>query len=205
MSYRLGGDWPISEVPSGTNLMISGPPMTGKYELMHEILTLDEDNVVVISTNDPERKIAIDYESIDSQQFGIIDCVSKYQGLDADDSENRKFIASPKNLTRIGVAFTDFYSKWEQEPTRVGLDSLSNLLMYSDLKHVYKFIQVMTGQIFNAKWISVMTYDHSMHDEQTNHTLQDPFDGLIETREDNGSREFRIRGLEPGSTEWITF
>lgn len=209
MPYQLGGDLPDLDVPDGTNLMIAGPPMSGKYDLFLGLLQHEGDNVVVISTQRGAEEIRRDIEdrwgNVDDEEIAIVDCVSKLRGGDVKDDTHTRYVQSPKNLTRIGVAFTDFYTRWEGERTRVGFHALSNLVMYTDLETVYKFLQVLNGQVYNAGWLSVMVYDPSMHDERVTHTLQDPFDGIIDTRENDGRREFRIRGLESTPTDWTGF
>lgn len=207
MNYKVGGIPPVRTIPAGTNLLISGPPMTGKYDVLLDFLGSGSDNVVVISTHHSNEEIrsAIAERRASQGKSGdihVVDCVSQMQRSGSTNSTDTVYVSSPENLTKIGVGFTEFFTELESETARVGFHSISHLLMYADLKAVYKFLQVMTGQIKNANWISAMVYDPSMHETRTSHTVQEPFDGMIETREADGHRELRVRGLDPEPTEW---
>jgi hypothetical protein len=148
---------------------------------------------------------------VPGESIGIVDCVTRQQGIDAvEETDTVKYANSPDNLTRIGVKFTDIVDVFQEHPidgqTGVGIHSLSQLLMHSDLKKVYQFLQVLTGQIRSAGWFGAAVIDISDSDHDRYETLSHHFDGLVETRENYaGCREFRVRGLGPQTTEWSTF
>lgn len=205
----MGGGFPETPISGGTNLLISGPPMTGKYRLLLDLLGGSSDNVVVISTQQPAGSIREDLaerHDTSEQNVAIVDAISRLRGFDTNGNDQTRFVSSPANLTQIGVGFTDFFARWEHSPTRVGIHSISQLAMYSEVKTVYKFLQVLTGQIKNGGWISFAVLDPSMHEDQARYILQDPFDGIIETRDaGDGGQQMRLRGLGVAPTEWISF
>jgi KaiC/GvpD/RAD55 family RecA-like ATPase len=212
MVYRLGTTLPVEEVSDGFNLLISGPPMTGKYELLLGVLLSSCDNVVVVSTKNSAERIREDVDDIatDGVELGVVDTVSRQRNIETLSGDAlTKYVSSPENLTQMGVKFTvlfdHFYENQPEERTGVGIHSVSHLLMYSDVKAVYQFLQVITGKIQSAEWLGVATLDSTVHDEQTKNMLQNHFDGVVETRRVDGERQLRVVGLGSEATDWSRF
>jgi hypothetical protein len=211
--YRLSDSLPVDAIPDGSNLLISGPPMTGKYDLMLQLLIESCENVVVLSTKNSADRIRDDVADVPapSPEVGVVDCVSRQRNLGpTSEGELTKYVSSPQNLTQIGVKFTvlfdRFYEEQPEEFTGVGLHSISHLLMYSDVKQVYQFLQVLTGKVQSAGWLGFGIIDSSIHDEKTQNTLQNLFDGVVQTkRGENGERRLRVTGLSSQPTDWVTF
>lgn len=213
MGGIVGGDSPIGDLSNAPTLVIAGPPMTGKYTLMLEILAHYSDETIIITTKNPASRVLEDYESIIEKashgRIGVIECVSKPGGLEESESNLIKRAGSPENLTRIGVKFTElfelFYENGPDSNVGVGLHSLSQLLMHSELKNVYQFLHVLISQIQSADWLCVAVLDTTVG-EETRQTLYHHFDGIVETRENQkGQREYRVRGFDPSSSDWSAF
>ena len=204
----------VEELPLATQLtetgsiIIAGPPMTGKYELMHRIFGARADHALVLSTGHDADGVRGDYESItgnDGESVGVIDCVSREQGSDVEDSEFTKYVSSPKNLTDLGVKFTELADAMADSEPTVGLHSLSQLLMYWEADRIYQFTRVLLSQTQNEGWPTIAVINSTMHDEQTIHTLLDPFDTVVDTRTKDEGRELRIRGRLSSPTPWQQF
>lgn len=213
MGELVGGDSPIAGLPQDATLVIAGPPMTGKYALMLTILSHYTDESIVISTKNSADRVIGDFEEItgecDDSRLGVIDCVNRPEGVEFEESSLVKHAESPENMTRIGVKFTELFDQFYEEDganrVGVGLHSISQLLMHSNLKSVYQFLQVLTGQIRSADWLGVAVIDTNI-DEEDLQTLYHHFDGIVETREnDAGERELRVKGIAPTSSEWAVF
>lgn len=203
----------IDGVSPDTALLVSGPPMTGKYELMLRLLSTYADSPVVISTKNGADRVREDYRSIDgdvpADRIGVIDSAGHQGSADAE-SDTVKHVGSPGNLTDLGVQFTELFETFHDDPSvghvGVGFHSVSQLLMHAEIKRVYQFLQVMIGQIRSAEWFAVTVVDAGTADEDQLAMLQHHFDGLVETREnETGAREFRVRGLGSNASDWITF
>lgn len=75
------------EVGPGTNLLISGPSMTGKRDIALDILAHggndgDGDGAIIVTTKDSGQQILSEYKSrLDTTPVGVVDCVSKQQGM----------------------------------------------------------------------------------------------------------------------------
>ena len=213
MGALVGSDSPIADLPKDSTLVVAGPPMTGKYVVMLSILAQHTDEAIVISTKKAADRVVADFQDVAGadreRRVGVIDCVSRPGSLDDRDSDLVKHVQSPENLTRIGVKFTElfelFYEPNPSGQTGVGLHSISQLLMHSELKNVYQFLQVLMGQIRSADWLGVAVVDTNI-DEEELQTIYHHFDGVIQTREnDSGQRELRVRGIRPKASEWTSF
>ncbi len=190
------------------SVIISGPPMSGKYELMHRILGATAANALVLSTGHAADRVRSDYTAKTGRaadSIAIVDCVSQEQGVETEDTNTTKYVSSPKNLTELGVKFTQLAENMDGTDTAVGLHSLSQLLMYWDADRIYQFTRVLLGQTRNQGWKTVAVINSTMHDEQTLHTLIDPFDTVVDTRTTDDGWEFRARDRRSAPTEWQQF
>ncbi|EJN60307.1 DUF7504 family protein [Halogranum rubrum] len=193
---------------SGQSVLISGPPMTGKYEVLLRQLTSSADRLIVVSTDTPAdqiRRDVADYADLPEEALGIVDCTSKASGKDVSDTDTVRYVSSPENLTQVGVQFTALCEQFQGDDVAVGLHSLSPLLMYWDVDRVYQFLRVFLDRVRSSSWCCAAVVGSTMHDEQVLHTLYDPFDAIIETRESDEGRQLRRRGRREAASEWTTF
>ncbi len=212
MLTRMLEDAPLSldGGGGGESLLIAGPPMTGKYALMLRLLAEAGDRGVLITTGDPAEQVRADYADVAGvapESVGVVDCVSKQRGGDLIEDDLVRYASSPKNVTDIGMKFTDLYEAFRETDgsVSVGINSLSELLMYLDPQDVYQFVRVLTRQTQSEGWTTIAVINSTMHDEQTLHTMYEPFDTVINTREENGARELRVRNRTQAATAWTTF
>ena len=192
--YDLGPPLGV-EVEPGTNLLLSGPALTGKKGFAFDVLASgirNGDGAVVVSNTDGAKRVFEDLgERVDyaDHPVAVVDCVTRQQGVNEvrDDTQVR-YTSSPVDMTGVGIKFSEileeFYEKQGVERNRVFLDSLSTLLMYSDLQTVFRFLHVFTGRVQSVGGLGLYAIDSSAHDEKTMNTLKQLFDGLIETHED---------------------
>jgi KaiC/GvpD/RAD55 family RecA-like ATPase len=184
-----------AEVPPGTNVLLSGPPLTGKRALGFDILAsgLDRgEGAVVVSTKDSADRVIKRFDArLDdtADNFAVIDCVTKQQGIsDLKDDDLVKYASSPVDMTGIGIKFSEvleeFYQTRGVSQNRVMLHSLSTLLMYSDLQTVFRFLHVFTGRVQSIDGFGLFSIDSTAHDDQTMNTLKQLFDGIITTHEE---------------------
>jgi len=195
--YDLADVLPDAELESGTNLLITGPPLSGKRRLAIDILangTRQEEGAIVVTTKDSGDKILSEYkkriENVEDEPLGIVDCVTKQRGVgSAEDGPQLKYASSPVDMTGIGIKLSeflqDFYERRGLKQNRVLMHSVSTLLMYSDLQTVFRFLHVFTGRVQSANGLGLYAIDSTAHDDQTMNTLTQLFDGLIELSEDS--------------------
>ncbi|WP_049983493.1 hypothetical protein [Halorubrum sp. BV1] len=195
-------------VRNADSVLLSGPPMSGKYDLFTRLLADWVDEPVVISTGRTAEKVRADYESItgrDGDDVIVIDCVTHEQGDKRPDTPSTKYVASAGNLTDIGIKFTDIVESSAGKQRAVGVYSLSQLLMYWDPERIYQFTRVLTSQTSGEGWPFVGVLNSTAHDEQVVHTLHEPFEVVLETRVDGDDREFRVRGRVEQPSQWAPY
>jgi len=177
------------EADPGTNLLLAGPPLTGKRRLGLDVLaagTHDGEGAIVVSTKDSAERILEGYADrvkYEDRPVGIVDCVTRQQGGEVNDTERVKFTSSPVDLTGIGIKLSeflqDFYEVRGIQRNRVLVHSLTTLLVYSDLQTVFRFLHVFTGRIQSVDGLGLFTVDSTAHDAQTLNTLKQLFDGVV--------------------------
>ncbi|MEF8815127.1 MAG: ATPase domain-containing protein [Halovenus sp.] len=193
--YDLGPEFENASVDPGTNILVVGPPLSGKRLLAFEALAQGADEgegSVILTSRDSADRVLADFRSVladpESAHIGIVDCVSQHQGQSTSDSDLVKYASSPKDMTGMGIKFSEFleefYGERGLEQTRVAVDSLSPLLVYSDLQTVFRFMHVLTGRIEDAGAVGVHIVDSTAHDAETRNTLKQLFDGIVEVDED---------------------
>jgi KaiC/GvpD/RAD55 family RecA-like ATPase len=194
-------------VSPGTNLLVTGPPMTGKRRVALEVLAEGSNNgegAIVVTTKDSAKKILSKYETLldgADAHVGIVDCVSKQQGVGNVDEDRRvKYASSPVDMTGIGINLSEFLEEFYEtrsiQRNRILLHSVSTLLMYSDLQTVFRFLHVFTGRVQSADALGIYVIDSTAHDDQTMNTLKQLFDGVVEVDTDeDGDPVVTTRGL----------
>ena len=209
--YDLGPEFGDATVDPGTNILIAGPPLSGKRRLAVDALergSSDGDGVIVVTTRDNSQRVIDDFRTIlddpQSTDLGIVDCVTKHQGQNVRDSDMIKYASSPVDMTGIGIKFSEFVEEFYKnrgiERNRVMFDSLSTLLMYSNLQTVFRFMHVFTSRIENADAVGIYTIESTAHDEEAMNTLKQLFDGIVYTDEDR-TVTLQLPGVETGAAE----
>lgn len=204
---------PFDELDPGTNVLVTGPVMTGKRRLMHALLAQDSPNergTIVVTTRKDATRTVRDFErvagTVDDDRLAIVDCVGDSHGFGRRrPASNVQHVSDPGDLTGIGIGVTKFMRRYydEDNGARLGLHSLSTMLMYSDLRRVFQFLHVMTGRISSSGFVGVFTLDDTVPDNADVSILRQPFDALVEVRETpEGQREVRTRGADIGPRHW---
>ncbi|PXF56897.1 MAG: recombinase RecA [Candidatus Methanogaster sp.] len=219
MTYKLGIsrlDELIGDIKNGTNIMMIGPPISGKDDIANVIVCqglLDANAAVIVSTREPGDNVLEWFEHYDPDipmdRIGIVDCVTRTLGFGAHDTDNIKMASSPVDLTGIGVKISQFLEHFWMEmqlrETRLCINSLSTILMYSNLQTVFRFLHVFTGRMKAANALGIYVIEEGMHDEKTIVTLKQLFDGMIEIREGEEGYQIRAVGFTPKPTPWFDY
>jgi KaiC/GvpD/RAD55 family RecA-like ATPase len=207
----------IDGIRKGSNIMLIGPSMSQKevilYNIMYHVAARNENAVVTVTTHESgtqildwfiENKLVLPLSRI-----GIIDCIAILLGGTAVENENIKMASSPLDLTGIGVRisqfFEDFLMKKNVQKIQLHINSLSTILMYSNIHTVFRFIHVFTGRIKAAGALGIFVMESGMHDEQAITTLKQLFDGVIEIKSENDMNYIRMVGLSPKPTPWFEY
>ena len=218
--YTLGIkelDAAIGGIRKGSNIMLIGPPMSGKevilYYIMYNGAAKNENAVITVTTRESAISILEWFKDhklvLPLARVGIVDCVTKTLGGAAVENENIKIASSPVDLTGIGVKisqfFEEYYMKKNIRKTQLHINSLSTILMYSNIQTVFRFLHVFTGRIKATGALGIYTIESGMHDEQSIATLKQLFDGMIEIKSENDKNFIRVVGLSPKPTPWFEY
>jgi len=203
-----------SSVPPGSSVLISGPAMTGKEALMFDILAdgvREDEGAVVVTTGDGAEDVIDAIESrapgVAGHQLGVIDCRGGSDGASGGhDGAYVHHVGSPSDLTGMGVGITNSFERLQDagvDEGRLALTSLSTMLTFADEQTVFKFCHVLSERLDGAGFLGFFTIDSNAHDNRTLQIITQAFDGLIEIREQDGTREARVKGLQPDPSEWV--
>lgn len=207
--YTFGGTLDDRDLAPGTNVLVSGPPLSGKRALvrglLHEGLAAGE-GAIVISTQDTAPRVRSTYRlpgpDVEDSRVGILDCVTEHIGQSRTESDLVKYAGAPKDLSGVEIAFSEFiesfYGDRSIQRNRVVLDSITTLLLYANLQQVFHFLHSITSRIEEIGAVGVFVIDSSVHDEQTLATVRRLFDGEIETSI-GGSPSVRLPDLDETS------
>jgi len=211
---QLDRELPTSGLNPGTTLLISGPPLIGKYDLMLEILAQGierGEGGIVVSTQGDERAVVRDFERVapgfDPALLGIVECVSDQQeegGTTTGEVRIRR-TPSPADLTGIGIGASELMNDLSGDGAtgvRLGVDSLSTLLLYTEFDRMARFLHVLSGRIDRAGGLGVFVVNPGTIAAGQYDQLKTLFDGLVELREHEDRRELRVRGLPDVDAEW---
>lgn len=218
--YTLGIkelDLAIGGIKKGSNIMLIGPPMCGKetvlYSIMYYGAAKNENAVITVTTRESATHILEWFKEqkliLPLSRIGIVDCVTKTLGGASVENENIKIASSPVDLTGIGVKISQFFEEYFMKKnirkTQLHINSLSTILMYSNIQTVFRFLHVFTGRIKAAGSLGIYMIESGMHDEQSISILKQLFDGMIEIKTENDKNFIRVVGLSPKPTPWFEY
>jgi len=189
-----------AEVDPGTNILLTGPPLSGKRSMMMDVLAAGTDRdegAIVVTTKDGADRVLRDYEKrtpYEGKPVAVVDCVTQQQGGETRESDRIKYASSPVDMTGIGIKLSEFLQAFGDrgiERNRVMVHSLSTLLMYSDLQTVFRFLHVFTGRVQSVDGLGLYSIDSTAHDDQAMNTIKQLFDGIVTVPED-GEPDIRL-------------
>ncbi|NJD53475.1 MAG: recombinase RecA [Candidatus Methanoperedens sp.] len=218
--YTLGIkelDDAIGGIRKGSNIMLIGPPMSGKEAILNHIMyngaVKNENAIITVNTRESAVHILEWFKEHDlnlpMSRIGIIDCVTKTLGGASIENENIKIASSPVDLTGIGVKisqfFEEFFMKKNTQKIQLYINSLSTILMYSNIQTVFRFLHVFTGRIKAAGALGIYVIESGMHDDQAVATLKQLFDGMIEIKSVEDKNFIRVVGISQKPTPWFEY
>jgi KaiC/GvpD/RAD55 family RecA-like ATPase len=207
----------LTAVRPGSNLLISGPAMTGKEDLALSMLADGSgrgQGAIVMSTGDRAETVIENYRErvsgFDDSLLAVVDARGDGD-RSTDQSQRGSFVhhvSSPGDLTGIGIGITKSLERLANNGAgrgRFALDSLSTMLTYTDKKTVFKFCHVLSSRFDSAGYVGLFTIDSGAHDDQTLQVIKQAFDGMVEIRELEGTTEARVLGLGDKPSDWQEF
>lgn len=186
MTYDVDGLRPATTTSfeSGTSLLVSGPTRLARARLLDLIAagSANEESAIVISADISAGEVIEALRErgpLPPGRVGIVDCTDGAGGEGVEDARVAQ-VSTPADLTGISLEFAKLVD-WLQESgmagrLRVGVASVSTLLMYGDLQTVFRFLHVFTSRIGSAGMFGAFSIDPDMHDGQAYNTVRAIFD-----------------------------
>ena len=72
----------------------------------------------------------------------------------------------------------------ESTPVRVGFDSVSTALMYTEQQTLFRFLHVFTARISSGRMLGAFAMDPGMHEEKAYNTIRAVFDAEVRVGDD---------------------
>ena len=202
------------DIERGTSVLVSGPAMTGKRGLVLDIVAGSHDRSAILVTTKAgddriHREFEGDRDDPDAWRLSVVDCVSQGGFGDEQTDGTTEYVSTPADLTGVGIAASGFmqscYHDDERRRARVGLHSLSTLLMYAELRRVYQFVHVLSTRVQSAGFAGAFALDTTPGDAEARQRLLQLFDAAVETREGPDGPQLRVRGGDFGPESWTDY
>jgi hypothetical protein len=195
----------------GTALLVAGPAMSGKRELVIDLLAAargDGETRATVAVTTRRGAVAFERDYVDAggaaDELSVVDAVTRLGGFDrVEDGPTRRYVADPGDLTGIGIAATELLRGGADRGATpwLGIHSLSTMTMYATVDRVFRFLHVLSGRVRALGGVLVAAVEAD--DPGDVGVLAQPFDGRVDVREtDEGGREVRGRGVSAAPRAW---
>jgi len=205
---------------AGTNFLILAPPMSPAEEIGYALTKpLKGEYAIVLSTNDRASEVIDDFKlmGVDKRYVGTIDAITKSSTPGITDTNRLMFVASPTDLTGIGIKFSKMvemifdgeFSDGEAglfpPPIRFCMNSVSTLLMYRKMEVLYQFLHVLTSKLKKIDGVGFYLLNNESFDDKTISLVKQLMNGVIEVKADQGAHYLRIQGMTGVTPDWLKF
>ncbi|MCX6691329.1 MAG: hypothetical protein NTW33_04570 [Methanoregula sp.] len=205
---------------AGTNFLILAPPMSLAEELAYSLTRpLTGEYAIVLSTNDRAAEVVDAFKVIggDKRYVGTIDAITKSSSPGIADTNRLMFVASPTDLTGIGIKFSKMvelifdgdFSDGESglfpPPVRFCVNSVSTLLMYRKLEVLYQFLHVLTSKLKKIDGVGFYLLNKESFDDKTVSLIKQLMTGVIEVKVEQNVHSMRVQGIKGLSSDWLKF
>lgn len=215
--YHFDSSVPVQEVRPGSTIFVAGPAMSPARDLALSLATAGGDigeGTAFVSTNTRSEKLLSRCARVsagyDPTRTTVIDCSSGDAGQSSTGAMVEK-LSGPGDLTGMGIQLSTTYQRFHGEGItriRTGIVSVSTLLMYTDVRTVFRFLHTLTGRISAIGGLGIFFIDPESHDTKSTNMLTQVSDGRIDVREATGDGqdgELRVRGLPDHPRDWHPF
>jgi len=217
--YTLGIqelDEAIGGIKKGSNILLMCPPMSGKETILRQIMyhgaVRNENAIITVTTHESGAHILEWFHenrlTLPLLRIGIVDCVTKNHSAESE-NENIKIVNGPADLTGIGVRISQFTDEFSTKKNilkiQLHIDSISTILMYSNIQTVFRFLHVFMGRFKGNGGLGICTLDSQMHEKQEIAILKHLFDYTIEIESENDKKFLRMVGISSKPTEYFEY
>ncbi len=197
----------LGGIPFGSNVLIYGPPFTGKEVLMNSFIAdglkkgvpaiwvITEKSAKEI--RDEMMFVISGYEEYEKR--GLVRYVDTYSRSMGDESQDEytEYVEAPTDYESIQkaveTAAKNFKSKHEYY--RLGFRSISTLIAYLDPNTAFRFLSPVVGRRKRDKAVSMYTIEKGVHGEQEIQMLGSLMDGMVEFKLENLNTFLSVKGI----------
>jgi KaiC/GvpD/RAD55 family RecA-like ATPase len=208
----------LGGIPFGSNILIYGPPFTGKEVTINgfvaEGLGKGIPAVFVITDKLPseirEEMMFIvsgfeEYERLGLVKF--IDAYSRSIGIE-DNEDNVTYVDDPTDHKEIMKAVDSVAKELlkTHKYYRLAFRSISTLIAYLDSNTAFKFLQPFCGKRKRERCVAMYAIEKGMHDEQDIQMIGSVMDGMVDYKVEQLKTFLSIKGIgDVQSRAWIDY
>ena len=185
-------------IKAGKSVLLFAPPGSGKSTICKRFAVkalAAGRRLVYISTGQPFSEWSEETKAKGKLKF--IDCFSWRQaGENPEGGETLAIIEDITDLNELALEVRRAVKSLGGLDALV-LDSLSDLVLYSEPKGVYKFLQMLQGLVASSNAVAFLSLEEGLHEDSINTTINYISNGVIEMRIEGEKRELRI-----ARTDW---
>jgi KaiC/GvpD/RAD55 family RecA-like ATPase len=197
----------LGGMPFGSNVLVYGPPFTGKEVLVSvfvaEGLKKGIPAIWVITEKSPKEIreemmfVLSGYEEYEKK--GLVKYVDAYSRSMGDESQDpyAEYIESPTDYESIQKAIETAAKSFKDshEYYRVAFRSISTLIAYLDPATAFRFLSPVIGRRKRDRAVGMYTIEKGVHGEQEIQMIGSLMDGMIEFKVENLNTFLAIRGI----------
>jgi|Deesub1362B_J571_1020462.scaffolds.fasta_scaffold00058_127 KaiC/GvpD/RAD55 family RecA-like ATPase len=203
----------FNTVPSGSNILIVGPPECGKDLILKRILLegllRGERAILVTSTISGISECEFYYEKkgIKSGCITFVDSISSMIHERMEEKEHIQIVPSPADITVLNIKIAQVMERYlkegEKPRIRLGINSLSTFLMYNNPQVIYRFMHSLSGRVKTMKMLGVYVLEEDMHSKEIETMIKQLCNVLIEVKRGENSPLMRIVKYPFKASKWI--
>jgi KaiC/GvpD/RAD55 family RecA-like ATPase len=197
----------LGGIPFGTNVLIYGPPFTGKEVLVNafvaEGLKMGVPAIWVITEKPPKdireemMYLLSGYEEYEKK--GLVRYVDSYSRSMGDETvdEYTDFVDAPTDYEAIQKAVESAAKKFKESHQyyRLAFRSISTMIAYLDPNTAFRFLSPIAGRRKRDRAVAMYTIEKGVHGEQEIQMLGSLMDGMIEFKVENLNTFLAVRGI----------
>ncbi len=194
-------------IPFSSNVLIYGPPFTGKEVLVSVFIAEGLKKgvpAIWILTEKSAKEIREEMQFVVSgyeeyEKLGLVRYVDAYSRSMGDESQDEytEYVESPTDYESIQKAVENAAKalKDKHEYYRVAFRSISTLIAYLDPATAFRFLSPVVGRRKRDRSVAMYTIEKGVHGEQEIQMIGSLMDGMIEFKVENLNTFLSVRGI----------
>jgi KaiC/GvpD/RAD55 family RecA-like ATPase len=197
----------LGGIPFGANILVYGPPFTGKEVLVSvfiaEGLKKGVPAIWILTEKTPKeireelQYVVSGYEEY--EKLGLVRYVDAYSRSMGDDTQDpyTEYVEAPTDYESIQKAVENAAKKFKEKHQyyRVGFRSISTLIAYLDPGTAFRFLSPVVGRRKRDGAVAMYTIEKGVHGDQEIQMIGSLMDGMIEFKVENLNTFLSVRGI----------